>query len=69
MARVEGRVEGEEKGLQKGRVEGVLIGRVMNLQELLGVAQSTIDELSASSEVQLNELAEQLQRELRNRIQ
>ena len=62
------RVEGEEKGLQKGRVEGVLIGRVMNLQELLGVAQSTIDELSASSEVQLNELAEQLQRELRNRI-
>jgi flagellar biosynthesis/type III secretory pathway protein FliH len=70
-ARSEGRVEGETKGrvegLREGVQKGVLLGRIAVLQELLGVAQPTADELSSFDENRLTELAEQLQTQLRNR--
>ncbi|MBS0261884.1 MAG: hypothetical protein JSS02_07995, partial [Planctomycetes bacterium] len=37
------------------------------LQELLGIAKSTAEELATLDEQQLRELAEQLQTQLRNR--
>ncbi|MBS0261823.1 MAG: hypothetical protein JSS02_07685 [Planctomycetes bacterium] len=58
-ARVEGLREGEARGETKGRI--------MLLQELLGIAKSTAEELAALDEQQLRELAEQLQTQLRNR--
>jgi len=53
------RVEGEARGESKGRI--------MLLQELLGIANSTAEELAALDEQQLRALAEQLQTQLRNR--
>jgi flagellar biosynthesis/type III secretory pathway protein FliH len=62
-----GRVEGRVEGLREGVQKGVLLGRISVLQELLGVAQPTADELSSFDENRLTELAEQLQTQLRNR--
>jgi len=67
MARLEFE-KAHDEGRVEGRLEGVLIGRVIGLQELSGVAPSTFDELSTLTESELNALADQLQRELRNRI-
>lgn len=53
------RTEGEEKGRKEGRLEG----RILTLQQLLGVPESTPEELSNSNEAELTQLAEQLQRE------
>jgi hypothetical protein len=52
-----------EKGLQKGE----LIGRIVTLQELLGVTEPIRDELSFYEMSQLAELAEQLRLQLRTR--
>ena len=65
--RVEGRVEGLREGEAKGVQKGVLLGRIALLQELLGISQPTIDEISVLQETELSELAEQLQIQLRNR--
>ncbi len=65
--RQEGIREGEVKGRQEGRQEGFLAGRIVVLQELLGIDRSTDEELAGYDETQLNDLAEQLQRELRAR--
>ena len=59
----EGIPEGETKGTQKG----VLLGRVALLQELLGISQPAPDELSNFDAVELSELADVLQTQLRNR--
>jgi hypothetical protein len=60
-----------EKGLEKGREEGEkkgeLIGRIMILQELLGVTDPTRDELSRYELSRLTELAEQRRLQLRTR--
>lgn len=58
-ARQEGRQEGEARGLQ--------IGRIPLLQEMLGQPPSTVEELAGYSDAQLNDMAEQLQHELRSR--
>ncbi len=65
----EGLQEGLQKGLQKGRQEGVLVGRITLLQQLLGVPQSTLEELAGYDEARLNDLAEQLQHQLQPRRQ
>jgi len=52
-----------DQGKQEGRVEG----RISILQELLGIRQSTPDELSGYDDVQLQALEEQLRSELRAR--
>ena len=66
-AQKEGRREGRQEGLKEGRREGELIGRVVTLQELLGVTQPTHEELSSYDVPQLTELVEQLQLQLRTR--
>ena len=66
-ARDEGRIEGLREGIEKGVELGELFGRITTLQGLLGLAPSTRDELSAYEGVQLNEMAEALQLQLRTR--
>ena len=61
--------EGEAKGRVEGRREGALLGRISVLQELLGVAEPTPDELTRYDEGQLSGLAEKLQSQLRHRGQ
>ena len=56
-----------EAACVEGVQKGVLLGRIAVLQELLGVAEPTADELSSSDESRLTELAEQLQTQVRNR--
>ncbi len=63
----DGRQEGIREGELKGRQEGFLAGRIVMLQELLGIDRSTNEELASYGETQLNDLAEQLQRQLRAR--
>lgn len=66
-AREDGLREGEAKGRQEGRQEGFLAGRIVILQELLGMNPSTEAELAGYDETQLNDLAEQLRHQLRAR--
>ncbi len=54
---------------QEGEARGVRIGRIRTLQDLLGMRQSTTDELAECDEAQLHEKAEQLQDQLRSRNQ
>jgi predicted transposase/invertase (TIGR01784 family) len=61
----EGRSEGEAKGVQKG----ILLGRIALLEELLGEPVRSSSDLSQFNEIQLSQLAEQLQIQLRNRGQ
>ena len=61
------REDGLREGRQEGRQEGFLAGRIVVLQELLGIDRSTDEELAGYNETQLNDPAEQLQRELRAR--
>jgi len=63
------RDEGVREGIQTGIQKGELLGQIKLLQKLLGVTKPTADELSKSDEVQLTELAEQLQNQLRTRGQ
>ena len=64
-AREDGMPEGEAKGLR----EGVVVGRIMLLQQILGIPESKADELSRSDVSELADLEEQLQRQLRARGQ
>ena len=71
----EGEEKGIEKGIEKGRVEGEskgrregeLLGQIKLLQQLLGVPESTREELLSNDEARLKELSEELQRQLRTR--
>ena len=44
-AREDGIREGEARGREEGRQEGFLAGRIVLLQELLGIRPSTAEEL------------------------
>ena len=66
-AREDGIREGEARGRQEGRQEGFLAGRIVLLQELLGIRPSTAEELVGYNDTQLHDLAEQLQHQLRSR--
>lgn len=66
-ARDQGRQEGRVEGRDEGRVEGRAEGRISILQELLGIPQSTPDELSEYDDAQLRALEERLRSELRAR--
>lgn len=48
------------EGEARGEARGVRLGRIMLLQEQLGIRPSTIKELAACDDVQLNALEEQL---------
>ena len=67
FARNEGIREGEAKGEVRGLQKGEMIGQIKLLQKLLGVSNPPSDELSSYDVVQLSELAEQLQNQLRSR--
>ena len=61
----EGRQEGRIEGLKEGEQKGELIGRIETLQEILGLAEPTRDELSGYDATQLSELCEQLRVRMR----
>lgn len=66
-AREDGIREGEARGEARGRQEGFLAGRIVLLQELLGMRPSTAEELVGYNDTQLHDMSEQLQRQLRSR--
>jgi len=57
----------EESKLRQARQEGRQEGRILVLQELLGMQPSTAEELAGYDEAQLTEMAEELQQQLRSR--
>jgi len=59
--------QGREEGRARARVEGALVGQIMLLQEQLGVAEFTQNELINFREAQLSEMAAEFKRRLRNR--
>ena len=63
----EGLKQGREEGRARARVEGALVGQIMLLQEQLGVAEFTQNELINFSEAQLSEMAAEFKRRLKNR--
>ena len=71
QGRLEGRLEGIDEGIEKGIVKGIergeLFGRIKTLQVLVGVGESTREELSNYNDEQLTTLLEQLRDQLRNR--
>jgi hypothetical protein len=56
-----------QRALMEGRREARTQGRILLLQELLGLPASTSEELAAWNIDQLNTLAEDLQRQLKAR--
>ena len=55
------------EGREEGRREARTLGRILLLQELLGLPASTSEELAAWNTDQLNNLADDLQRQLKAR--
>ena len=66
-ARLEGEEIGEARGEARGKACGLLMGRIILLQKLLGLPLSTAEQFAGSDEAQLNDMAEQLQQQLRSR--
>ncbi|MEI7699304.1 MAG: Rpn family recombination-promoting nuclease/putative transposase [Planctomycetia bacterium] len=63
----EGEVRGEARGEARGRMAGVLVGRIVLLQELLGLRACSPEELAGYNDQQLQDMAQQLQQQLRGR--
>ncbi len=66
-AEEDGRLEGFREGEMIGEARGLVLGRITLLQELLGIRPSTTGEFAGYDEAQLNDMAEQLQHQLRSR--
>ncbi|RPI90622.1 MAG: hypothetical protein EHM42_01090 [Planctomycetaceae bacterium] len=62
-----GRAEGRVEGRTEGRVEGAYAGRIQILQQLLGLPESSPQDLAAMGIEKMSELAERLQAQLRAR--
>ena len=66
------RKQGLEEGRQEGRQEGIelgeLFGEIRVLQKILGMAQSTDDELKSIERSELQSLASNLEVQLRQRL-
>ncbi len=56
-----------QEGIQEGLEQGVLAGRILLLQQLLGLQESSVDDLAGYTVLQLSELETQLQQQLRAR--
>ncbi|MFN9435868.1 MAG: hypothetical protein ACK6DC_13145, partial [Planctomycetota bacterium] len=56
------------EGREEGREEGELFGRIRLLQKLLGLSQSTDEELITKSSAELDAMATELQAQLRMRM-
>ena len=63
----EARKAARQLGLQEGEARGLQRGRIVVLQELLGLRPSTAEELAGYNDAQLHDMAEQLQQQLRSR--
>jgi predicted transposase/invertase (TIGR01784 family) len=68
-AREDGIREGQAKGQQEGRQEGFLAGRIVLLQEMLGLHACSPEELAEYTDQQLQDMAQLLQRQLRGRAE
>ena len=64
-----GAARGRQEGEEIGKTRGLKLGRITLLQELLGLRSSTAEEFAGYDEAQLNDMAEQLQQQLRSRGQ
>jgi len=60
-------LEGEARGEARSEARSLKVGRITLLQELLGNRPSTVEEFAGYDETQLNDLADQLQQQLRSR--
>jgi len=60
--------KGRQEGREEGREEGELFGTVRMLQSLLNQAPSTDDALKSKTRRELEELASELQAQLRSRL-
>ena len=69
----EGEARGEARGRMvgeaEGRIAGILVGRIVLLQELLGLRVSSPEELAGCTDQQLQDMAQQLQMQLRGRTE
>jgi flagellar biosynthesis/type III secretory pathway protein FliH len=65
--RREGLEDGRKEGLEQGREVGVLLGRIATLQELIGINEPTIEELSKYDSEQLSAMVSNLRDQLRSR--
>ena len=61
--------QARQEGEARGEARGVKIGRIITCQDLLGMRSSTMEELAVYDETQLNDMAEQLQKQLRSRVE
>jgi predicted transposase/invertase (TIGR01784 family) len=67
--REEGRSEGREEGRSEGLQDGVRAGRILLLQQILGLPESTLEQLADCDSAWLSDLEEKLQEQLRLRHQ
>lgn len=65
----DGLEKGREEGRSEGLQEGVRAGRILLLQQILGLPESTLEQLAACDSAWLSELEEKLQQQLRLRHQ
>jgi predicted transposase/invertase (TIGR01784 family) len=63
----EGRKEGHKEGRKEGRAEGESIGRILTLQELLGLPPMPREQLEAMAAEDLAKLAAELQQRMKAR--
>ena len=67
MGREEGLEEGRQVGRQEGTKKGELIGRIRILEEMLGVAVSSAEDLSELDAAELQRSCAELKSTLENR--
>ena len=65
-AKQEGLAEGIERGIEQGIERGHLCGRISVLQQLLGLPESTVEQFTELTVLQLRELECTLQQQLRD---
>ena len=63
----QGLERGLEQGLEQGRKQGRLLGRIQLLESLLGLAESSPDDLASKSVSELSAMESDLQQQLRDR--
>ena len=59
-----GREAGREEGRSEGLQDGVRAGRILMLQQILGLQESTLDQLATCDSTWLSDLEEKLQQQL-----
>ena len=65
----DGLEKGREEGRSEGLQDGVRAGRILLLQQILGLPESTLEQLAACDSAWLSDLEEKLQQQLRLRQQ